>query len=107
MVPVENLFFTLPTPSIGQIVCLHEEEQFGHENNTLWRAERRHRPVSLHIPRPVIHQTLTGLTTEDWIHESTAALWWADERGTVDIELTAEQMAQVLVESPKKEAKKP
>lgn len=96
MVPVENLFFTLHTPSISQVVCLHEEEAFGQEHNTLWRAEHRHRPVNLHIPRPVIHETLTGLTTEDWIHESTAALWWADERGTLDLEVTAEQIDQLL-----------
>jgi hypothetical protein len=43
---------------------------------------------------------------EDWVNRLNASLWHAEERGTVDLELSAEQMAQVLAE-PKPEPKKP
>jgi hypothetical protein len=37
-------------------------------------------------------------TRDEWIDAQNASLWHAEERGTVDLELTAAQMAEVLAE---------
>ena len=55
---------------------------------------------------PRVQHLILKTTHEDWVSRLNASLWHAEERGTVDLELSAEQMAQVLAE-PKKEEKKP
>lgn len=52
-------------------------------------------------------QVILQRTLNEWIDQQDASLWHAEERGIVELELTPEQMAQVLAEPPKKEAKKP
>ena len=39
---------------------------------------------------------------DEWIDQQDASLWHAEERGIVELELTPEQMAQVLPEPLKK-----
>ncbi len=59
---------------------------------------------------PVVQHYLLKTTHEEWVNRLNASLWHAEERGTVEIELTAAQMAEVLAEpqpQPKTEVKKP
>ena len=55
---------------------------------------------------PRVQHLILKTKHEDWVNRLNASLWHAEERGTVDLELSAEQMAQVLAE-PKPEPKKP
>jgi len=55
---------------------------------------------------PAVQHELLKTTHEDWVKRLNATLWHAEERGTVDIELTALQMAEVLAEA-QAEVKKP
>jgi hypothetical protein len=50
---------------------------------------------------PRVQHLILKTKHEDWVNRLNASLWHAEERGTVDLELSAEQMAQVLAE-PKK-----
>ncbi|WP_395738348.1 hypothetical protein [Prosthecobacter sp.] len=66
--------------------------------------------VRLWTPR--VQHELLKTTHEDWVNRLNATLWYAEERGTVDLELTAAQMAEVLAEvkaqpQPQAEVKKP
>jgi hypothetical protein len=57
---------------------------------------------------PAVQHELLKTTHEDWVNRVNATLWYAEERGTIDLELTAAQMAEVLAEpEPKTEVKKP
>ena len=58
----------------------------------------------VHMPSPQI--VILQTTRDEWIDHQDASFWHAEERGTVEFELTPEQMAQVLAE-PKTEEKKP
>jgi hypothetical protein len=104
--PVVNLLLTVHAPCIQQVICLHERPSVWPDQDTFWRTER-HRPCDFSLSLPIIHQAITGLKTADWLRDARLALWWPDELGTIDLELTAEQMAQVLAEPPKKGEKKP
>jgi hypothetical protein len=70
---------------------LHDENQ-GFEVR-LWHAREQ--------------QVILQRTLDEWIDQQDASLWHAEERGIVEFELTPEQMAQMLPEPPKKDAKKP
>lgn len=57
-------------------------------------------PLSLRIWPPAAQEFLLKTTHEDWVNRLNVSLWHAEERGTVDLELTAAQMAEVLAPPP-------
>ncbi|MGV3660193.1 MAG: hypothetical protein ACO1TE_08405 [Prosthecobacter sp.] len=65
-------------------------------------------PLSVRVWTPAVQHFLLKTRHEDWVGRLHASLWHAEERGTVDLELTAAQMAEVLAKPPSKpEVKKP
>lgn len=54
------------------------------------------------ILKPKARMALTGLLLEDWMKQARVQLWLPEKRGTVDFELTAEQMKEVLFAEPPK-----
>jgi hypothetical protein len=77
----------------------------GRHRGFAWQADES-QGFDLRIASPVVQHDLLKTTNEDWINRLNATLWHAEERGTVELELTAAQMAEVLAE-PKAEVKKP
>lgn len=57
-------------------------------------------PLSLRIWPPAAQHFLLKTTHEQWVGRQNVSLWHAEERGTVDLELTAAQMAEVLAPPP-------
>lgn len=51
---------------------------------------------------PTVQHEVLKTTHKDWVNRLNATLWYAEERGTVDLELTAAQMAEVLAEPEQK-----
>ena len=103
--PVTNLLLTVHAPGIQQGICLHEPNNDWGYSNHFWHHEHQ-RPGDFHFPLPVIHQTLAGLKIPEWLQDARLALWWPDELGTIDFELTAQQMQELVKPTPK-ETKKP
>jgi hypothetical protein len=113
----------LPTISHGQpladaFLLLLEDPQL-HENTAYDLRQERNtwnqnfalqvedfQAFSMTLLLPEVQHLILKTKHEDWVNRLNASLWYAEERGTIDLELTAEQMAQVLAE-PKKEAPKP
>ncbi|MFZ2276498.1 MAG: hypothetical protein WAW39_01815 [Prosthecobacter sp.] len=60
----------------------------------------------LRLWTPVVQHELLKTTHEEWVKRLNMSLWHAEERGTIDLELTAAQMEGVLAET-KPEVKKP
>jgi hypothetical protein len=102
--PTRNLLLTVHSPLIEQVICVHESTTGWHYQDTFWKAEH-HRPIEFDLPLPIIHRTLAGLKIADWLQDARVTLWWPEERGIVVLELTPEQMDQVLAEPVRKEVK--
>lgn len=71
----------------------------------LWQTDEN-QGFEVRTWQPSVQKVFLQRTLDEWIDQQDASLWHAEERGTVDLELSAEQMAEVLAE-PKKEEKKP
>ncbi|WP_395734892.1 hypothetical protein [Prosthecobacter sp.] len=56
---------------------------------------------------PREQEVILKRTRDEWIDAQKASVWHAEERGVVEFELTAAQMAEVLPEPVKKDEKKP
>jgi hypothetical protein len=65
-----------------------------------WQFDEN-RLLQLSLREPEAQRHLLQQTRDDWINRQNATLWHAEERGIVELELTAEQMAELLAE-PKK-----
>ncbi len=59
------------------------------EREQVWRRETR-------MWTPQVQHEMLKTTHEQWVGRLNASLWHAEERGTVEFELSAEQMAEVL-----------
>lgn len=77
----------------------------GRDQGFAWQADES-QGFDFRLSPPVVQHELLKTTDEDWVKRLNATLWHAEERGTIDLELTAAQMAEVLAE-PKPEVKKP
>lgn len=71
-----------------------------------WQSNDKH-SFEIRMWEPAAQHFLLKTKREDWINRLNATLWHAEERGSVDLELSAEQMKEVLyVEPPKASAAK-
>jgi hypothetical protein len=72
----------------------------------LWQTnENQGFEVRLWHPRE--QDVILQRSHDEWINQQDASLWHTEERGIVELELTPEQMAQVLPEPKPKEVAKP
>ncbi len=74
------------------------------DQSSLWQINEN-RGCSIRMWTPREQKVILQATDDEWIDRMNASLWHAEERGTVEFELTPEQMAQVLLEPPKKETR--
>lgn len=77
----------------------------GRDQGFAWQADES-QGFDFRLSPPLVQHDLLKTTDQDWVKRLNATLWHAEERGTVDLELTAAQMEEVLTE-PKAEVKKP
>ena len=75
------------------------------ESSQLWQIDED-QGFALRMWTPQEQHLILKTTHEEWVNRLNTTLWHAEERGTVDLELTPEQMVQVLPEPKKREEKK-
>ena len=75
------------------------------DHSGLWLHEEN-QGFEVRLWHPREQQVILQRTHDEWIDQQDASLWRAEERGIVELEITPEQMAQVMPE-PKLEPKKP
>ncbi len=76
------------------------------DHSRYWQTnENQGFEIRLWMPRE--QEVLLQRTLNEWIDGQNASLWHAEERGTVEFELSPEQMAQVLPAPAEKEAQRP
>ncbi len=108
----ENFIFVLEDPDLGENEArdpglVQRERRFSSYNDQsrLWQIDEN-QGLEIRLWTPKEQHAILKTTHEDWVNRLNATLWYAEERGTMDLELTAAQMAEVLAE-PKAEVKKP
>lgn len=93
--PMQNFIAVLHSPRLGEVRVAHEAAAQFNYRNTLLQA-RHDRPAAFEFPHPAYHMRIAGLTLEEWVADSTLDIWWPEERGTVDMEINAEEMKRAL-----------
>ena len=76
------------------------------DHSGLWLHEEN-QGFEVRLWHPREQQVILQRSLDEWIDQQDASLWHAEERGIVEFELSAEQMAQVLPEPLKKDVKNP
>jgi len=89
--------------SVPLVAC--EKNYFIYRNQSqLWQTDEN-QGFEMRAWLPQVQEAFLQRTLDEWIDAQTATLWHAEEHGTLELELTPEQMALVLPEP--KEVKKP
>ena len=61
-----------------------------------WIQDFTTRCDNLNLPQPWAQMAMLGTTQEDWVKSTSVQIWTAEERGTLDMEVSAEEMKHVL-----------
>lgn len=94
---MQNFIALLHSPALGEVRVAYEESAQFNYRHTLLLA-RHDRPADFDFPHPGPHMRIAGLTLEAWVKDSTLDIWWPEERGTLDLEISAEDMKRALAE---------
>ncbi len=54
------------------------------------------RPVAFNFVHPRAQMDIAGLTFDDWVEGTTLDIWWPEERGVIDLEVSAEELRRAL-----------
>lgn len=93
--PEENFLVLLHSPELREVrTACEADERYPIRNEILWQQARR--PVSFAFTHPRPQMDIAGLTLDDWLAGSTLDLWWPEECGVVELEISAEQLQQLL-----------
>lgn len=95
--PMQNFIAVLHSPALGEVRVAHEEAAQFNYRHTLLQA-RHDRPADFEFPHPAYHMRIAGLTLEEWVADSTLDIWWPEERGTIELEVSAEEMKRALAQ---------
>ena len=108
----DNFIFVLEDPDLGENEArdpglVQRTRRFSSYNDQsrLWQIDEN-QGLEIRLWTPKEQHAILKTTHEDWVNRLNATLWYAEERGTMELELTAALMAEVLAE-PKAEVKKP
>ncbi len=85
--PEENFLVLLHSPGILEVNTACEGD---------YNSSSGNRPVAFHFVHPRAQMDIAGLTFEEWVDDTTLDLWWPEERGVVDVEVSAEELRRAL-----------
>lgn len=94
----EAFLVLLHSPGIRE-VCTAGEWDKGDYN--YWAGDEllhriNNRPVAFNFVHPRAQMDIAGLTFDEWVDDTTLDVWWPEERGVVDLEVSAEELGRVM-----------
>ncbi len=110
----DNFFLVLEDPELREnkaldlhLVQRERQHTIYNDQSRLWKTDEK-QGLEVRLWTPSEQHAILKTTHDEWVSRLNAMLWHAEERGTLEIELTAAQMAEVLTEvKPQPEVKKP
>lgn len=82
--PEPNIIALLSSPALREVCVTHKDDFFAEP------------PVIFTFPHPRPTMEIAGLKLDDWIAGTTLDLWWPEERGVVDLEISAEELRRAM-----------
>lgn len=95
MIPRLNMLLTVRAPMLDEVVVAHGESAWSEDRPEFWVAHRNSQ-MSFQLPLPLIHMDMTGLNLAEWMKQAETTLWLPLERGILDFEISAEDIARLL-----------
>lgn len=93
--PLQNFIAVLHSPALGEVRVAHEDSaQFNYRDTLL--LSRHDRPTAFAFPHPGPQMEIEGLTLEQWVAGSTLDIWWPEDRGTLDLEISPADLRRLL-----------
>lgn len=94
----EAFLVLLHSPGIREVSTAGEWDK-GDEN--YWSGDEllhrlNNRPAAFEFGHPRAQMEIAGLTFDDWVDDTTLDVWWPEERGVVDLEVSAEELRRAL-----------
>lgn len=93
--PPMNVLMTARAPVLDEVIVAHGESAWSEARPEFWIAHRNSH-MSFQLPLPVIHMDMTGLNLADWMKMAETTIWLPQERGILDFEISAEDLARAL-----------
>lgn len=94
----EDFLVLLHSPGIREVCTPGTWDKGGEHYATGdgWLHRVNDRPVAFSFVHPRAQMDIAGLKFEDWVEETTLDVWWPEERGVIDLEISAEEMRRAL-----------
>jgi hypothetical protein len=85
--PPANLIVVVSSPKLNEARMTHEDRTSG-----AWSYGRTDQFLNFAVLPPQPYIDIAGVTVDEWIDGSTIDIWWPEELGIVDLELSSEQV---------------
>ncbi|WP_395746305.1 hypothetical protein [Prosthecobacter sp.] len=93
--PEENFLVVLNSPGIREVCTACEENSSYSSGDGLYQRSHN-RPAGFRFVHPSAQMDIAGLKLEEWVNGTTLDVWWPEERGVVDLEVSAEELGKVV-----------
>ncbi|MGV3660191.1 MAG: hypothetical protein ACO1TE_08395 [Prosthecobacter sp.] len=93
--PEENFLVLLHSPGIHEVRTACEEDS-NHSSAGGLLHHVHNRDAGFNFPHPRAQMDIAGLKLDEWIADTTLDLWWGEERGVTDVEISAEELARAM-----------
>ncbi len=93
--PEEDFLVLLHSPGIHEVRTACEGDyNYSFSDGILHRVHNR--DVAFRFPNPRAQMDMAGLKLKEWVAGTTLDVWLPEERGVVDLEVSAEEMGRVM-----------
>jgi len=94
--PEENFLVLLNSPKIREVNTACEGDYNSSPGDGLYQRTSN-RPVAFEFVHPRAQMDIAGLKFDEWVEGTTLDVWWPEERGVVDLEVSAEELRKVMM----------
>lgn len=94
-VPEENFLLLLHSPAIREVNTACEGELRDSSSGGLYHRVNK-REGHFHFAHPRAQMDIAGLKFDEWVDGTTLDVWWTEECGVVDLEVSGEELRRAV-----------